>query len=166
MGNRLKSPKIDCTITEDVAQHCFRCTQATPPPPPPPPIEVSNAWQCKSINNTIKHRVQNPRRVTKHDQKLYIPVLLFARAYNIPWYAHALAFNVRAHCKITLHVQITCEVQSYFVRTDTQRHTTCQGNYCIVANRPGLAGTVPEFCLLSRWCPGWRVCPGFDKMKE
>ena len=36
-------------------------------------------------------------------------------------------------------------------------------NVCIVANRPGLAGTVPEFCLLSRWCPGWRVCPGFDK---
>ena len=28
---------------------------------------------------------------------------------------------------------------------------------CIVANRPGMAGTVPEFWALSRWYPG---CPG------
>ena len=27
----------------------------------------------------------------------------------------------------------------------------------IVANRPGMAGTVPEFWAVSRWCPG---CPG------
>ena len=35
--------------------------------------------------------------------------------------------------------------------------------YCIVANRPGLAGTVPGKWLLSRRCPGKTIvpdCPG------
>ena len=31
----------------------------------------------------------------------------------------------------------------------------------IVANHPGLAGTVPEYFLLSWQCPGWSVCPAF-----
>ena len=34
---------------------------------------------------------------------------------------------------------------------------------CIVAKCPGLAGTVPVFDLLSRWCPGLVLVPDFYK---
>ena len=34
----------------------------------------------------------------------------------------------------------------------------------IVAKRPGLTGTVPEFGPLSRLCPGQHLCPGILKI--
>ena len=57
-----------------------------------------SSTECKTLGvsqNTIK--------------KLYIYQSYYSRAH-IPLYARALAFNVRAHCIITLHMQITCEV--------------------------------------------------------
>ena len=39
--------------------------------------------------------------------------------------------------------------------------------YCghtIVANRPGMAGTVLEFWALSRWCPGWGKIPMMSRI--
>ena len=61
-------------------------------------------------NKLIKHKMQNPRRVTKHHQSHYTyhtsQELLFARAHiHCNPRAYRVAFNDRA-----LHVQITCEV--------------------------------------------------------
>ena len=59
----------------------------------------------------MKHRVQNPRRVTKHHQS-YTYQSYYSRAH-IPLYARALALILmfaRIAKSRALHVQILCEV--------------------------------------------------------
>ena len=77
--------------------------------------------------------------------------------------------NVRAPITVSTDTQNppTTNIQSYVatgLKTDSLLitcHVTVKSSNGIPANRPGMAGTVPEEWLLSRWCPGKTPVPEF-----